>query len=157
MEQGNHAEAAVIFANLAKRALDRNVLKHGIMMLLQAGNAYVLAGEVEKGMAEVRRGLELIAEHERWEALYRAGQRAVTTLNESGNKDEAQELQAWLDKQLAGHEDAIREAKARMSKKVDLPAKCPYCGASVRPDEVNWYDDGSVECAYCGSTVQADE
>ena len=50
MEQGNHAEAAVIFISLAEKALDRNVLKHGIAMLLQAGHAYVLAGEVEKGM-----------------------------------------------------------------------------------------------------------
>jgi hypothetical protein len=36
-----------------------------------------------------------------------------------------------------------------------LPARCPFCGASVRPDEVEWLDDASVACAYCKSTIQA--
>ena len=31
---------------------------------------------------------------------------------------------------------------------------CPSCGASLRPDEVEWLDDVTAECAYCGSPVR---
>ncbi len=36
-----------------------------------------------------------------------------------------------------------------------LPARCPTCGASVRPDEIEWLDDATVACAYCKGAIRA--
>jgi hypothetical protein len=34
-----------------------------------------------------------------------------------------------------------------------LPKKCPACGASVHPGEVEPLEDNTYACAYCGSIL----
>jgi hypothetical protein len=36
-----------------------------------------------------------------------------------------------------------------------LPARCPHCGVSIRPNEVKWLDEEAIACAYCGSSIRA--
>jgi len=38
-----------------------------------------------------------------------------------------------------------------------LPASCPFCGAPLRSDQVEWIDERRARCAYCGSPVKAGE
>jgi ribosomal protein S27E len=34
-----------------------------------------------------------------------------------------------------------------------LPARCPHCGATLRPDQVTWLSDTAAQCSHCGDTV----
>ena len=35
-----------------------------------------------------------------------------------------------------------------------LPAKCPNCGAPVKPKEVSWAGPATAECLYCGGAMK---
>jgi hypothetical protein len=37
-----------------------------------------------------------------------------------------------------------------------LPLKCPNCGGSVHPDELEWTDSRSAICDYCGSILETE-
>lgn len=37
----------------------------------------------------------------------------------------------------------------------DLPATCPQCGAPIRPDQVEWIDEGSAVCEFCAAVIKA--
>jgi len=156
MENGDHAQAAQIFSRLATEALDRGRLQVAPRLFLQAGHAYLLGGQLEAGVQHAQRGLELLAEAGRWAILHNAGQRAIGILKETGNPQQAEELEAWLKRTLPEHfepgqaDPSLRHARGK------LPAKCPYCGATLRPDEVTWLRPESAQCDYCGSIVTAE-
>ena len=149
-EQGDHINAGVIFEELAERALDHGLLRHAPMLLLQSAQAYVLAGEKEKGINLARKGLDMLADAHRWGKLNIIGQRLVDTLAANGYTKESERIQDWLSKTLRGHSTSRSTPDKARSQ---LPPKCPYCGATIRSDEVSWIDNKSAECAYCGSAV----
>ncbi|MBW8010022.1 MAG: hypothetical protein FVQ83_02110 [Chloroflexi bacterium] len=153
-ETGDHANAAVIFERLAIDAHDKNILRHAPMLYLQAAHAFILSSQVAEGVERARTGLEILAETGRWHALQNAGQRTANLLSELGFTDQAQEIDQWLEQNLAEHARInLSEGKQDFSHG-KLPPKCPYCGATVRPDETNWINSTSAECVYCGSTIQ---
>ncbi len=156
MSNGQHAQAAEIFQEMAVRAQDRGHLGHAPNLFLQAARAFLLAGLIDQGMDLLRRGLDLLAKTRRWPALHRNGLRAVEQLKELGKEQEAQEISAWLDQALADHPEAKAPLSASSAKPKKLPAKCPYCGASVNPSDVKWFDNNTAECAYCGSMLDAE-
>jgi NAD-dependent SIR2 family protein deacetylase len=47
---------------------------------------------------------------------------------------------------LAGDMSAISQRR--------LPPKCPYCGGTVHPGEVEWINDTAAECDFCGSVIE---
>ena len=149
-EQGDHINAGVIFERLAEQALDRDLLRHAPMLFLQAAHAYVLAGEVEKGIDLARKGLGILADAQRWGKLNTAGQRVVETLATNGYSKESDEIQDWLNEIRGGHSSG---GSSYEKSRGQLPPKCPFCGATVRSDEVSWIDKNSAECTYCGSAV----
>ena len=149
-EQGDHINAAALFERLAKEAYDRNILRQAPMLFLQAAHAYVLAGEVEKGVDQAQKGLNILVENQRWHKLRTVGGRVIETLSRTGYTAEAVQFQTWLDDTLESHEDP---PSPKDQPRGQLPPKCPYCGATVRSDEVSWIDKNSAECPYCGSAV----
>ena len=149
-EQGEHINAGVIFERLAEQALDRDLLRHAPMLFLQAGQVYVLAGKVQKGIGLARKGLNMLADAHRWGKLNAAGQRVVDTLAANGYSEESEKIQDWLNEFLDGRSNGmLTSSKPRGH----LPPKCPYCGATIRSDEVSWINKTSAKCAYCGSAV----
>ena len=40
------------------------------------------------------------------------------------------------------------------TRRVQLPAICPQCGAPVRTDEIEWINEASAECGFCGAILQ---
>lgn len=149
-EQGDHLNAAVIFERLANKALDRGMLRQGPMLLLQAAQAYILAEEIDKGIDLSKQGFGYLAEAQRWEKIRILGTRAVSTLTDAGYKTEAEDMNKWLDQLMSAGNSKFGNANLQKGK---LPAKCPYCGAPIRSDEVSWIDNNTAECVYCGSAV----
>jgi hypothetical protein len=155
-EAGHYRDAAEIFERLARGAQQRGILKHAPFLYLRAAHCYLHASQAEHAIDLMNLGLQLLCDTGRWRALYKAGERSVLELREMGNTQAANEVQAWLDKTLQDHPEAIHDAAAPSKPAHKLPAKCPFCGATVRSDQVEWIDADTAECLYCGSAVQAD-
>ena len=159
-EAGDYQAAASILERLAKGAEDRGI-ERAPFLYLQAAHCFFLDGQAQRGVSLTSHGLRLLGQAERWSALYRSGTRAIQVLEENGQQEVAQKMQSWLDEQLADHPEAmtapVSPPLAQSGKPQSrLPEKCPYCGASLRSDQVFWIDEHSAECAYCGSVVSAD-
>ena len=146
--KGEYGRAAELFEQIAHVADGRGGTRAPLFHL-QAGRARVLAGQAGLGMPSLKRGLELLAGRKQFQRVHQFGTRTVDELNQQGYKNEAVEIEAWLRSVLP--EMPLSEASA---KKPVLPAHCPSCGAPLRPDEVEWLDQVTVECGYCGSPVR---
>jgi len=49
---------------------------------------------------------------------------------------------------------AASAAEPTRTHSAHLPVKCPTCGAAVRPNEVKWLDEITIECQYCGVPIK---
>jgi hypothetical protein len=159
-EAGDYQTAANIFERLAKGAEERNI-ERAPFLFLQAAHCFLLDGQAQHSVELTKQSLSLLAKAERWSALYRSGTRAIKVLEENGQQDVALKMQSWLDEQLADHPEAktapISPPLPQSGRQPPhLPEKCPYCGASLRSDQVLWIDERSAECVYCGSVVSTD-
>jgi len=146
--KGEYGRAAELFEMIAHVAEGRDGPR-APLFLLQAGRARVLAGQGSLGSPSLKRGLELLAQRRQFQHLHQFGTRTVTELNEHGLKKEADEITIWLRAVLPDVPSFDAPAKRPI-----LPTHCPGCGASLRPDEVDWLDDVTAECGYCGSPVR---
>jgi hypothetical protein len=151
MENGDYKNAAESFHTLAKGAEER--FPHRAPFLYtEAGRAAILGGETKSGMADLRRGLTILASQKRFNRLQILGQRIVNELRARSLNAEAEEIANLLSGNLPA-ESSPNETPAPERKPV-LPTHCPSCGASVKPDEVEWLDEITAECSYCGSPVR---
>lgn len=150
-DKGEYGRAAQLFERIAQTA-DARGGPRAPLFHLQAGRARVLAGQTSLGMPSLKRGLELLAERRRFPRLRRLGRRIVTELSQRGLNDEAGEIEAWLQTSLPSMPSP--DLSETPPKRPVLPTHCPACGATIRPDEVEWLDDITAECAYCGSPVR---
>ena len=103
-------------------------------------------------MPSLKRALEVLAERKQYERLQNAGLRLVAELNDRGLKSEAVDIEILLKINLPSM--PAPETTEPPAQKPVLPTHCPSCGASVRPDEVEWLDDLTAECGYCGSPIR---
>lgn len=147
-DKGEYGRAGELFEKLAGTAAARGGSR-APLFYLQAGRARILAGQTALGVPSLKRGLELLAQREQFPRLYRAGTRVAAELDERGLQKEAAEIGAWLKAVLPSE-----PARASLLQRPVLPTHCPSCGATVRPDEVEWLDETTAECAYCGSPIR---
>jgi len=160
MENGNFQEAAKLFERLAKGAQDRGILKHAPFLYFKAARCRLETSQTRRAVGLLSLGLKLLADTQRWQALHWAGDRAVAELRHHGQSQTAEEVQEWLDKTLKDHPESAQEAptpQTRGGEIPKLPAKCPFCGATIRADQVEWINEVSAECIYCGSSVTTEE
>lgn len=144
--KGEYGRAAELFEKIA-RAADGRAAPRASLFHLQAGRSRILAGQTTLGMPSIKRGLELLAERRQFGRLHRTGTRIHTELNEHGFKNEAAEVDMWLQSIMT--ETPTVESPAR---RPNLPAHCPSCGAIIQSDEVDWLNEVTAECGYCGSS-----
>lgn len=149
LSKGEYGRAAELFERIAQTA-DARGGPRAPLFHLQAGRARILAGQTSLGMPSLKRGLELLAERRQFPRLQKAGSRLVAELKERGLESEASEIEHWLKAVLPGHIDVPNPPPQRPV----LPTRCPSCGATIRPDEVEWLDETTAECAYCGSPIR---
>jgi hypothetical protein len=159
METSNYAGAADIYERLAKGAETRSMPLRAAHLFLQAARARLYASQFEPGIPLLRHGLNMLAQLQRWSALYKNGQMAVSELRRLSQNQAADDLQIWLDAALNSHPEAKTPPSGSAGQMLppNLPAKCPNCGGSIRPNEIEWLDPHTAECSYCGSPVQSEE
>lgn len=151
-DKGEYGRAAELFEQIAQAADARGGPRAPIFHL-QAGRARLFAGQTKLAMPSLLRGLELFAQRQQFQRLQTAGQRTLVELRERGLTAEAAQVEALL-----GNTGTLpASAAASPARRPVLPTHCPYCGAALRPDEVEWLDDITAECAYCGSPVREDQ
>ncbi len=150
VSQGEYQEAAGILESLGQRAEDRS-LPFAPRLWLEAGQARLAAGQVERGMEALRRGLRLLGRRPNLRPLAAAVARVIGRLEAEGYAAEAIAIREEF-----GPLVASVTPLERSQQKVRLPAKCPYCGADARPDEVEWIDERVAACAYCGSVLPSE-
>jgi hypothetical protein len=147
-DKGEYGRAGELFEQIAQTATARG-RSRAPLFYLQAGRARILAGQTLLGMPSLRRAVELLVELRRPLRLHRVARRVISELQERGLETEAAEVKGWLNN-ASPSEPSIDEP----TKRPVLPIRCPSCGATVRPDEIEWLDDITAECAYCGSPLR---
>ena len=147
-DKGEYGRAGELFEKLAETASARGGTR-APLLYLQAGRARILAGQTALGMPSLKRSLALLAQGEQFSRLYQAGTRVIAELDERGLQKEAAEISAWLKAAVPSE-----PVDAPLLERPALPTRCPSCGATVRPDEVEWLDNVTAECAYCGSPIR---
>jgi len=148
--KGEYGRAGELFERLAEGA-DARGGPRAPLFHLQAGRARIFAGQTKLGMPSLKRGLELLAERQKFRRLHNAGQRVIAELNEHGLTSEVTDIEILLKTLLPS--SFTLEEKSTPAKRPILPTHCPSCGAGVKPDEVEWLDEITAECGYCGSPV----
>jgi len=83
--------------------------------------------------------------------FHAAGMRVFQDLRSMGYPQEAQQLEQTLSELLP--QTAISEM-AGTGAAPPLPPSCPDCGATVRPDELEWINRTQAYCDYCGSVLE---
>src|SRR5512134_1286520 len=94
-DKGEYGRAAELFERIAETASARGGPRAPLFHL-QAGRARILAGQTSLGMPSLKRGLELLAQRGRFPRLRNLGMRVVGELDQRGLKDEAAEIETWL-------------------------------------------------------------
>ena len=156
-ENGDYSAAAEIFEDLAEKAVARQIPQSPHLFLL-AGTARMKADEIQSAIILFKRGLGIILERKKWGHLRKASDNIIEKLKSNGFKDQAAELQTWLDGQIP---EGVRtlpiwtESISSFSHKRDLPAHCPTCGGPVNPKELEWFGL-NANCIYCGTLLSGE-
>ena len=155
MEIGDFDNAAFLYEKLARKVHDIERPRQAAHLYVQAARARILAGQMQPGLELLEQGLSTFTQAGLWEAFERVGSRTVDELRQLDQPQAAQDLIKWLESMRQNRPESITPAELKESLHRDLPLKCPSCGATVRPDEVEWIDEDRAACDYCGSMLTA--
>lgn len=150
MANSDYANAEKAFHQLAQKA-ELKFPQHAPMLYVQAGRASILNNQTQKGMAHFRSGLTLLGAQNRFARLQKIGNIIISELRERNLNAEANEIAQTLKNNLPS---TWQKEPPISNKKIILPAHCPFCGAIVKPNEVEWLDEFTAECDYCGSPLR---
>jgi hypothetical protein len=151
MSEGSFKEAGRIFEELAEGAAKRRIPR-APQLFLQAGQAFIKAGEHPHGIELLRRGLHLMERMGQYRRLPAASQRVLAELEALGFTEEREALETEIQEMLSQH--GISLSATSQQEKPRLPGKCPQCGGTVHPQEVEWIDERTASCDYCGSILE---
>ena len=152
LDEEEYAQAGAVFEELGIAAIRRNVPR-APQMFFQAGKAFLSAGNKQKGMDLLIKGLKLMPRMGQHRRIPTVGRRILSGLNEMQMHEEYRAFEGEID-QLLDKYDLRRDLEAEQQSEAILPPKCPFCGGTVHPDEVEWINEQTVECNYCGSVVE---
>jgi hypothetical protein len=157
LAEGQPAQAAPIFAELAREAEARDMPQRAAQLHLQAARCYFQSHDPATGLSQARQGLQMVVNAGMQAKASPIFARLLDGLRANGFTAEAEMLQKEFGTQL-GHLAATPagpSAAAEAQPQGQLPAKCPSCNGPIRRDEVDWIDAQTAECPYCGNTLQA--
>ena len=152
MAEESYSEAGRIFEELAAGALKMR-LPRTPQLFLQAGNAFIKAGENEHGIELLRNGIQLMGQMGQYRRLPIVAQRVLNELKSMGLDKEHKILESEI--QQIPSQKGLSLSMESHQNKPRLPGKCPQCGGTVHPNEIEWIDDRTASCDYCGSILQA--
>lgn len=151
LENGKFGDAAEIFGRLADGAMQRG-FHQAPNLSFQSARAWLRAGQIEKALPRARNGLTWLLNAGHFQRFAAAEQRILELLEEQGYQAEADQLRSELETLKAGKSIPVIQS---LPSRPGLPAKCPYCGGNILPDEVEWLDEMTPGCSYCGSPLQS--
>jgi hypothetical protein len=152
-EAGDFISAAAEFHELAERG-EAEGIPRSVQAYVLAGQCYLLAGQREQGLADLRRSIEAATRFGQLPRLAAAAPRIAAELRSNGLAQDADAFLKMLEP-AAPVPAAARPSAPVVPNRPRLPPKCPSCGGIIHPGEVEWLDPYSVACEYCGSVVQA--
>ncbi len=153
-EAGDYRTAAGEFHALAERA-EAEGIPRSVQAFVLAGQSYLLAGQHAEGVADLQRSVQAAVRFGQLPRLAAASTRIAAELRASGFGQEADAFLGML--VSAGQQPlTVQPSAAPVNPPPRLPTKCPSCGGTIHPGEVEWVDPHSIACDYCGSVVQAE-
>ena len=153
MAKGDFPQAAGLFEGLATQG-ETFGIRSTPALLIQAGRARLMAGDVTQATAHFERGLMLMAEVGRVLRLPIVAGSILAEMRARGLTAEADALEIKVRRALGVQ--ALAPQPAASGPRPQLPPKCPQCGGTVHPQEVEWIDSGSAVCDYCGSVLEGE-
>ena len=156
MEIGDFSNAAVLYDKLARVVHDLGRPRQAAHLYMQAARARTLAGQVKPALDLFKQGLSIFAQAGLWEPFDRVGNRSVDELRKHNQPQVADDLALWMQSIWQNRTPSTAPGELKETAPRILPLKCPFCGANVRSDEVEWTDEVHAECDYCGSTLAAE-
>jgi hypothetical protein len=153
-EAGDYAAAAREFHELGLQG-EAEGIPRSVQAFLLAGQSYLLAGQRQQGLDDLRHAVEGARRFGQLDRLTAAGPRIADELQATGFEAEARAFMDSLGS--AGASVPASASPAAASRPPRLPPKCPSCGGIVHPGEVEWADERSVVCDYCGSVIPGEE
>jgi hypothetical protein len=148
-ENGQFLESANIFERLAQAAQSRGLPQYS-QLLIQAGRARINGGETSAGAERIKTGIRALLDAGRIERVSRLRPMLQEFFHLHGLDSEWQAIQSQLD------EVGLLNSATPHLTDLRLPAKCPYCGGSLIPEELEEVGVRGAICGYCGSLVQAE-
>jgi hypothetical protein len=152
MSEGSFTEAGQLFEELAVGAETRGIPRAPQLFLL-AGHAFVNTEDSEHGIELLKRGLQLMGRMGQLRRLPAASQRVLNELQTLSLEEERASLEEEINQILT--QWGVELSAPSRGEKPHLPGKCPQCGGTVHPQEVEWIDERSASCDYCGSILEA--
>lgn len=152
MARGEYDRAGAAFEQLAVRAEQRG-FPQAARLYLQAGRAWARSGQAARGLDRLRHGFRILLRSGNQARIPMLLERATAELSELGFDEQAESLRTELDLDLRMMEASPPIGTHPAGR---LPDKCPSCGGTVRPDEVEWISAEHAVCDYCGSRLAID-
>ncbi len=157
-DDGQFAEAAGIFEQLADGAEQGGMLVRAAQLSLQAARAHLAMDGAEAALARSKRAIRLLSQAGRADRIPLLLDRASQALRSKGYAAEADELEREAAEALQemglSLEEARRRAPTAPQRRGTLAAKCGGCGAPLTPEGVEWHDGQTAECPYCGTIAK---
>jgi hypothetical protein len=150
-ESGRFLEAGQAFERIAELAASRRGPR-APRFYIQAGRAFLHAGNIEHGMALLEKSHRLFLQYGRTNVIPLVSMNLQAELQQMGLKDQAKQVAQWA----AGMPAPQSSTDVSSKKHPVLPLKCPSCGGPLLPNEPVWLDENTAECIYCGSPIRAD-
>lgn len=154
MDAGQWSQAAELFERLASAAEDHG-LTQAPQLFLRSGRARIENGDRVIGIKHLQHAVHLFGQTGQIHRLYQIRLRLISELKQRGFDRDAVELDSAIHDLLDRSTTAGTHVDPQSSRG-HLAVKCPSCGGTLRPDEMEWLDRLSGVCAYCGSVVQTE-
>jgi hypothetical protein len=153
MESEKYPQAGRIFEELGVAAMSRGI-PQAPQLFLQAGRAQLLAGATTHGTNLLIKGLRLMPKMGQASRLPIVSRRILSELREFSMDQEYRMFESELSPLLSELDLNIAPTD-RLESQGRLPSKCPYCGGTAQPNEVDWINSHSATCDFYGSVVEA--
>jgi len=156
MHAGKFDKAAERFDHLAHEAKKRTMPAAAGDLYLRAARCYVELNDLDRADECAERAIHLFIQARRPARVRQVLPRVLSALERHDRQDDAERLRRKVEEAFQGMEPVLGRMAPQARMAAHLPAKCPTCGAPIKPDEVAWAGPASAECPYCGSIIKAE-
>jgi hypothetical protein len=158
LDTGQYEDAAAIYGRLADRAYERDRMRAGVQMDLEATRAWLRAENLTAAQGRALHALDALLDRGRLpRVVMPIVERIASAMEAQGRPEDAAGFRARVDARLEAHQaglDTIGDGSGRSERRRGrLPDRCPSCYAPLHSDDVEWLEPDRVQCSYCGNVV----